>query len=335
MKKIISILLVALMVVPFGMLAASAATVNVPAEPTVTTDNKYYISFASDATRGWTVSTTGGATPENPRICNTGNVSGTNINSWGDVGEDQPKEEGLMYNLFKAGGTVVIVGKGHVGTDAVVPATTTPILFTAVDGTKDYTGRDADGNIFYMNSSGGNGDAPSQYGMFMVAAPKSITFEGDVIFDDVCILERSGQNATVGGKIIVGSTGKMVIGEDVKYLAMHSNGNNDTQLVVNEGGYLYLHTLQDFIYAGKGTIVVDSDLKATATEDMFAGFEGKVVDENGADFFAPENNDDQQGGNAGNENPDTGDMTTIVAVVAVVAIFGACTVLTLKKREQN
>ena len=340
MKKLLAIILTVLMVVPFTLISAAAATV--PAEPTVTSTKKYYVAFDYDETKEVLVSgspaliTNDGLTGATAVTTNTakGNV-------WGN-GTDVNPADGAIYKVVKAGGTIVAVGKCHIGAVGVVPATDTPILFTAKDGTKDYTSVDASGNAVYRADApgaSGNYANKGQYGMFMVAQPNSITFMGDVIFEDIVILERAAITAEVGGKIIVGSTGKMVIGENVAYYEMNPNGKNQTTFEVSEGGYLYLHSANAFKYTGKGTIVLDKALvdAGKATEAMFEGFEGSIVYQDGSKAFAADSGN--QGGNeGGNENQggnaDTADMTWTVAFAATIALM-TCGIAVVAKKKEN
>ena len=257
-KKFIAMTLTVLAVVSLGIFGVSAA--DIPAEPTAASQNKYYIGFDGKGD---------GTSADQYISTDTDGRNGKNV--WGEDGD----ENIVIYDLVKDGGSVVIVGKGHCGHNAVFPATVTPIVFTGVDGATSYLSKNADGSL--------NINADGQRGMFMIKESYTLTFMGDVIFDNTVILERS--SGTAFGTIGVGSTGKMVIKDTVEILKMADAGS---AVHVEEGGYLYLHTVGFAKYTGKGTIVLDRALvnAGRATEEMFAGFEGKIVYPDGGKAFA-------------------------------------------------
>ena len=201
---------------------------------------------------------------------------------------------------MKNGGTFVIAGKGYVGASpAVVAATASPVLFTAFDGTKDLTG--TIDNTTDANENGKPDGQGTQTGMFMVKSQGTVIFMGDVIFDKVTIIDRTnGAKAAEGAPktttIGVGSTGKLVIGAETIITGSHNDKEDSLYnpiLNVEAGGYAYLHAVGFSKYTGTGTIVLDRALTDTgmATRDMFADFEGTIVDINGNDPFAPEPED--------------------------------------------
>lgn len=323
-KKLIAILLTALMVVPMGVLSASADMSSIPAEPTVTSTNKYYIAFDYDETKTIltekATATNDGLTPQTARTCNSG--SG---NAWGEEGEGDINTS-LMYTLFKEGGTVVAVGKAHSGLGGTIPATDTPIMFTAVDGTTDYTSRNDDGTPKTMDENGKNA---GQFGMLLIANGKTLTFMGDVIFDNIVILDRSTTSHTVGGTLSVGSTGKMVIKDTVTVTKM--TGLNTT-LNVEEGGYAYLHAAGFENYTGKGTLVIDEALKAEV-EPLLSSFEGKV------EYVKSESDSTTTAGNttttAPTDNPTTGDTTVVFAALAALSVVACISVVIAKKSKSD
>ena len=172
MKKFIICALVALMVIPFAMLASS--DVPVPAEPTLTSSKVIYVADTA-VPSGVTADTNEGAGDTSDHVLKIA-VPATKTTLFGTT--------------LKDGGKVVFVGKGYMGNaDLTVPASTSPIMFTGKDETTDFTSRDSLGNPYYMNASGKN---DGQFGMFMITTGKKVTFEGDVIFKDVVILSRLG-----------------------------------------------------------------------------------------------------------------------------------------------
>ncbi len=266
-KRIFAIILAALMIVPFGMLSVSADTVTVPAEPSVVSGTStYYVDWNLKGTR--TDGTQGdgtGASPENP----------SQGKDWGN--------KQTFATLVQGGGTVSIVGKCYVNARATMPATATPLLFTSY-GDIDLSTIDG------KNAETGAATHGSQTGMIMVCNGQTITFMGDVIFDDTVLLDRG--NATTLSTYSVGSTGKMVINSNVTIASTSWNispdetGNKPThnpKLNVEDGGYAYLHTVGFSDYTGRGTIVIDKALidGGKITTDAFVNFQGVVVDETG------------------------------------------------------
>ncbi len=316
MKRLLALVLVTLMVVPFAVFASAAAA---PAEPTLTATTKLYMAYDYDETK--TAIPNGspakidndGKTPATALTANAGKG-----NIWGN-GEGVDPKDGAVYKALKEGGTIVAVGKVTCGANGIIPATTSPILFTAKDGTTDYTSRKPDGSINFMSETGGNA---GQYGMFLMDTAKTITFQGDVIFDNIVILSRLGAGTDKhSGTIVVDSTGKLVIKDTVQFAKMM--GDECAYLEVKEGGYAYLHAVGFQGYTGKGTIVLDKALVSSGkvTKATFEGFEGKIIAQDGTDPFA-----------APDPGPiPTGDMTWVVAAVASIAVMGTAVVVSKKR----
>ena len=298
-KKFISIILAALMIVPFGMLSVSADT-TVPAEPKVTVTNKYYIAYDG---------TGDGLSADKPM---SSKATADENSAWG---------EQKIPALIKAGGTVVIVGKGHAGANITL-ATDTPICFTGVDGETSYISKNADGTFDTTNS-------PGQKGMFMTDA-KTITFAGDVIFDNTVLL---GRKATADTYSVAG-TGKLVINDTVSIIA-GTEGRPTPILNVEEGGYAYLHAVGFSAYTGKGTLVIDEALKSQV-ESLLANYEGNVVYVKAA---ADTTDSTTTAGNttttAPTDNPSTGDMTVVFAAIAALSVAACISVVIVKKAKEN
>ncbi len=277
MKKIIICALVALMVIPFAMLASS--DVAVPAEPTLTSST---VIYAADST------VPAGVTADNK----TG--AGDSPTHVLKLSTNTTIKPTLFGTTLKEGGKVVFVGKGYTGSaDLVIPASTSPIMLTASDGTTNYTSLDSAGNPLFMNDRGTN---EGQFGMFIINSGKKVVIEGEVIFSDIIILNRLG--ATNAADPSKNSTfvveGKMVVEDSVSFAQMRGNINYNMQ--VEEGGYLYLHADPEGFnkYTGSGTIVIGDEIKASVTADMFEGFTGNIVDKNGkAVFGAGEGSDSE------------------------------------------
>ena len=301
-KKFISIILATLMIVPFGMISVSADSADIPAEPKVTVTNKYYIAYDG---------TGDGLSADKPILTNTGKG-----NAWGE--DNVEGDIGTIPTLIKAGGTVVIVRKGHVGADATIPATDTPICFTGVDGDTSYISKNDDGTL--------NTTSAGQRGMFMTDA-KTITFAGDVIFDNTVLL---GRKATADTYSVAG-TGKLVINDTVSIVAGTAD-NPTPKLNVEEGGYAYLHAAGFENYTGKGTLVIDEALKAEV-EPLLSSFEGKV------EYVKSESDSTTTAGNttttAPTDNPTTGDTTVVFAALAALSVVACISVVIAKKSKSD
>ena len=360
MKKLIAIMLMVLMVVPFGAISTSAA-VDLPAEPTLTnTETMYYIGNSGKGTK------------DGSSAANYLPTAG-----WDPVNYPQASGVYQMHDAMKNGGTFVIAGKGYVGASpAVVAATASPVLFTAFDGTTDLTG-----TIDNTTDANGNGKPDgqgTQTGMFMVKSQGTVIFMGDVIFDKVTIIDRTnGAKAAEGTPktttIGVGSTGKMVIGADTVITGSHNDKEDSLYnpiLDVAEGGYAFLHAVGFSKYTGTGTIVLCDEIIDDVTPEMFADFEGTIVDKNGNDPFAPvqppvdteptepdtteptepettepaDTTEPQDTAPATTEpaedteqpgNGPTGDASFLLAVIAAASVMAVVAVMIIKKKELN
>ena len=193
-----------------------------------------------------------------------------------------------MYDMMKSGGTVVANGKLFIGATCTVRATDTPVRFTAVDTehNRDYRSRNADGS-YNVTSAG-------QKGMLMIVTTSTnhgiATFMGDVIFDDICILDRSPAGVATPSTLEVGSTGRMVITNTVDFI---STGEYNSKLSVREGGYLYLDALGFESISGEGTVVLGDLIVDRVTADTFAGFCGIVCTSDGTVMYDMRVNNNQ------------------------------------------
>ena len=336
MKKILSLALVALMALPFGMFA-SAATITVPAEPTATNNTVVYTAY--DYNEGKTLPA---AATTNDGATTSTMYKTSAFSSWLALFREDAADAALgAAGKLKDGGNFVIVGKALAGLgnnwnyQGVIPATTAPIVITGKDpanGTSYVSMQN--GEIYYTTETGANA---GQYGMFMMDSgtetqSNTLVFEGDVIFKDTVILNRTSKTLADAGKLAptISAKSKIVIDATVKFASM--TGNQKYTLNVADGAYAYLHALGFGKYTGTGVIVIGDEIKNAVTEDMFADFEGKIVDKNGVELFA----DDNQGGNNNQGgNPETGDMSLVLVALAAVSAVSAGAVLTLKKREER
>jgi len=164
----------------------------------------------------------------------------------------------------------------------------------------------------------------------------TLVFEGEVIFKDTVILNRTNKASADAGKLAptISAKGKLVIDSTVKFASML--GEQKYTLNVAEGGYAFLHALGFGKYTGKGTIIVGNEIAANVTADTFAGFEGVVAKADGTVIMGEVPGGNDQGGDntQGGGNADTSDMTWAVAVVAAIAVM-ACGVTVVAKKREN
>ena len=321
-KRIFAIVLAALMVVPFGMLSVSADTVNVPAEPTVTnTANKLYVGSTAK----------GDGTAPDKFLKTTG---------W--------SSDGALHTAFKDGGIAVIAEKAYVAGNGTFSATTSPVVFTGVDtdGTS-YIGTVED-------TVDGTLKKGTQTGMFMIAAARELKIEGAVIFENTVIIDRTNTGSSKPtSTFTVLNGGSIVIKDSVTITKTNYEGEkSDANPILNieEGGYAYLHAVGFSAYTGKGTIVLDKKLvdNGTATQAMFEGFEGNIVDKNGnaivfktvADTSDDTTTTTTPAGDTTTQapttdNPSTGDMTLVVAALAAFSVAACISVVIVKKTKEN
>jgi len=339
MKKFLAIFLAALMVVPCCLLSVSAAKITVPAEPTATGTAVVYTAFDYDENKTYPKSATTNDGSALDKLYSTSAFS-----SWKGLFNEENTALGAAGKL-KDGGTFVIVGKALAGLgtnwnfEGVIPATTKPLVITGKDpATNNSFVSTKDGDIYFMNESGGNA---GQFGMFMMDAgttekSNTLVFEGEVIFKDTVILNRTNKASADAGKLAptISAKGKLVIDSTVKFASML--GEQKYTLNVAEGGYAFLHALGFGKYTGKGTIIVGNEIAANVTADTFAGFEGVVAKADGTVIMGEVPGGNDQGGDntQGGGNADTSDMTWAVAVVAAIAVM-ACGVTVVAKKREN
>ncbi len=254
MKRILALLLVLLMALPFGaitMAAADAEKVEVPKEPVPTFDTKVYVSFqktsgvqASDA--------------------NTGTSADQPLATW--------KSTFDMINL--TGGVVCFPGKGYVGSNYTIAKADNTITLTSFD---HQLNKRYEGTVEVDNGDGtfANG---TQIGMVMIAGGRTLTIEGDVVFDNLDLIERNVTPTTIS----VANGGKLVIEDDVNVYKM-TNTEATMILNVDAGGYIYLKSSGFSKYTGDGVIVIDKDFYKSDKFDanMFLEFNGAIVSPDG------------------------------------------------------
>ncbi len=250
--------------------ADSTPAITVPEKPAATGTAKQYVVF--DKTEaGVAGSTSGGDSASAPYKAST-------VAAWNT----------LINGPLANGGTIVAAGKIYMHATLTIPAAAKPIVFTAHDGTTDFTSRDSEGNIYYMKS---DGNSDGQYGMFMIvnstsSSPKSVTFEGDVIFDNIVILSRLTAGDKTSGKTAATIVVKKTLTTTSTVQFANMRGNQNYTLQVEEGAYAYLDAAGFYAYTGKGTIVIGDTIKNSVTEDMFDGFDGAIVDSQGNPIFS-------------------------------------------------
>ena len=258
-KKILSLALAVLMALPLSIFA-SAATVTadgtekmvVPTEPQTLSTPVYYVSYQK--TSGVQASDT-----------NAGTSADTLLATWGGT-----------LPMIPSGGTVVIPGKGYVGTSYTFPMLGGPVTITAFD---PQTNTKYEGTVEVEPEV--EGDAyknGTQIGMFMIYSDKVLTIEGEYIFDDIVLLERNQEGTS---KISVALGGKLVIKDNVQIVKMTDDPEN-ILLHVDMGGCAFLHAVGFEKYTGTGTIVIDRALyENSVTDEQFAEFYGTVIDTEG------------------------------------------------------
>ena len=208
-----------------------------------------------------------------PTLTNTTNVAyfsytGKDTNS-GLAANAMKKSITEAFALLKDGGRLVMPVKGYVGENTNVGA---------VNGTVLITAKDTDGTLYYDPASP---DVDGkQTGMFMVTKGCSITFNSDVIFDDVVILQRY-TNTTNSGNIAIAGNSTMLIGENVQFCKT-KDGTYNTKLTVTYGSTLIVKTAGAHSYNGCGTIYIDRDLFGQGVDaSQFSNFHGDIYDLDG------------------------------------------------------
>ncbi len=180
--------------------------------------------------------------------------------------------DGGVMNLVMDGGTVVIPQKGFVSANYTTPKPSSPVLLTAVD--KD--GTDYRGNV---------NDSSDQRGSFMIANSCTVTFNGDFIFDDIILLDRTSSTASVQTTYAVSSGSRLVIGAGTEVCCMAS-ALNPPILRVETGGTAFLHAVGFDRYEGSGTVVIDRSVVDSGVlySSEFSSFTGRLIDETGAEI---------------------------------------------------
>ena len=260
MKKLLSIVLIALMVVPFAVMVNAAP----PAEPVADTSVRTLYCADSAVPEGVTCQTGSSTDPANL----AGDTPELVLKTTADINKT------ILFNKIVDGAKIVWVGKGYFTNGNTFPNTTKPVVITAHDGTKDYLSRNEDGTPLYMDDNGAN---KGQFGMFMMNKGTKVYFECDAIFENIVFLNRAA--ATDPESTIVAKK-RLVIDDTVQFATMKGP---QYSLEVEEGAYAYLHALGFSKYTGKGTIVVGEELRGKLDQSTFAGFEGQIVYADGTD----------------------------------------------------
>ncbi len=173
------------------------------------------------------------------------------------------------WALLPNGGTLVIPAKGYVEADLTLPAATAPIVITA---------RDVNGTMYY---AGPGTEENTQAGMIMVKASKTITFQSDVIFQDIAILQRDSQTPTSAATYVITNGATMVIEDSVDFL--YSKTVNpalvNSKISVDAGAKLIVKSAGALSYSGEGSIYVDKNLIGNGiSADQFNAFTGALYD---------------------------------------------------------
>ena len=171
------------------------------------------------------------------------------------------------FALLTNGGRLVIPAKGYASSDTNV---------AAVNGTVLITGQDVDGTFYYDPASPDVESA--QKGMFMIAAQKTVTFNSDVIFDNVVILQRACSAVANAANITIANNSTMVIGTGAQFLH-NSAAVCNSKLTVEAGSTLIVKAAGALSYNGTGTIYVDKNLVGNGIDaTQFSTFAGEVYD---------------------------------------------------------
>ncbi len=261
MKKTMAIILVALMVVPFGIFATTpASAADIPAEPTFVDTHK--VVYLSSLSSGVVTCIHCNDNAENKKDGSTDANCYTSITS-------------ARNTLIEAnGGTFVIAGQARLGTAFTFTAATNPIVITGKFGDRDY-------RLDKLDT-----DDTEQRGSFNLYDTRLLTMEGAYIFENLDFLSYGTNTTTATMKI----NGKVVMADTVKVGCKYNYEGAAPQIEVSEGGYLYLHTSGFSAYTGTGTIVLDRALVTAGkvTADTFSSFiagGGKVVAQDGTAIF--------------------------------------------------
>ncbi len=208
-------------------------------------------------------------------------VQGTTVSYFSYAGSDS--NDGLSAATMKKtitpawtllhdeGGTLVIPAKGFISGNLSLSARLGPVLITA---------RDTDGTL-YFDPANPDVAGTNQKGMFMIAALMTVTFNSDVIFDEVVILQRACTKDANVANIRISSNSTMVIGEDVQFLTS-SDAVANTKLTVDEGSTLIVKAAGAFSYNGAGKIFIDKNLVGNGiSASQFSAFQGELYDLDG------------------------------------------------------
>ncbi len=242
-QKLLAFFLAVVLALPLGMLATFGVHAEEIEDTTTNTEEKFTepTVTSSDAT-SFSFNKLGGA-------------------KYATVGE--------AFKALPNGGTIRVPVKGYVSGDATVQ-TGGPVLITA---------KKEDGTLYYNPANPAvDGD---QAGMFMVAALKTMTFNSDVIFDDIVILQRGCLNESNVANLKISNGATMVIGENVQFLYSKTANKAlyNSRLTVDTGATLVLKAGGAQSYSGKGTIYVDKDLIGNGIEmSQFSKFVGNLYD---------------------------------------------------------
>lgn len=241
MKKILALILVALMALPFGIMASAA---EVPTEP-----------VAVEGGKTFTVAADKNPNPNYPDV--TPDKFGSAASFWSS----------FTTGSMKNGGTLVIVAKGYLKEDIILSKTANPIVFTSVKDGVNYASFNEDGSYNTVDGKGAVGGG--QYGSILLKGGCTLTMQGDVIFDNVVVFNRDNKLATIK------TSGNLVVKNNVTF-AEKTEGMGYT-LDVTQSGTAFLHKLGFVNYTGEGTIVIGDEIKDAVNPDMFGGFAGVVM----------------------------------------------------------
>ena len=220
------------------------------------------------------------ATYTEPTLTNTTDVAyfsyaGNDTNN-GLTPSTMKKYITAAFPLLTNGGRLVIPAKGYAGINTNVEPVSGTVLITA---------EDTDGTLYFDPA---NPDVDSaQKGMLMVAAQKTLTFNSDVILDNVVVLQRACSAVANAGNIEIANNSTMVIGANTRFLHCSSAAGGsaavcNSKLTVAAGSTLIVKAAGALSYNGTGTIYLDKNLLGNGIDaSQFSTFAGEVFDLDG------------------------------------------------------
>jgi hypothetical protein len=253
-------------------------------EPTVkiVDSNVLYMKYQGDNAND-------GLTPQTPKA------------TWGDATDPNTV---AGYFAANKGGTLVTPGKFYVGAVYTVPAFEHAIKLTAKDANQSYIDR---------TESNPNGTAGPDAGVFKIKNNCSITFQSDVLFDDILIY----QEFTSETSIMITNNSTLEFGPNVEWLSV--NDLDYITIYCDMGSTVIFNN--EFPGKALGTGNIEYRGGAPVTQPIITT---PVVDTP----TQPPVGDDTTA-------PETSDALMYVSIAAIAAITFITTLLVTVKRRKN